>query len=260
MKLKKMLALLAVACIAAVSLAGCGGKKKLVVSLNAEFKPWEYIDDDKNIVGADVDLMKMIGEKLGMEVEFQNTEFDGVIAAVTSGTCDAACSGLTINPGREKSLDFSTPYYTGAAQILIVRKDDTVFTGTTKEELDQQLKNKKIGVCTSFTGQFYAEGSEDWGFEKIEGATVKVYENVSLAAEDLKNGQIEVIIMDDSVAKETVSANAETLKIIDVALTVEKYGIGVKKGDTEMLEKINKALKELEDSGELKKLLEKWNV
>ena len=123
---------------------------------------------------------------MGMKIKFENMEFDSVLVSIASGSCDAAIAGLTINDNRKKSVDFSTPYYIGASQILIVREDDDVFTGTTKEELDEQLKNKTIGVCIAFTGEAYAEENE-WGFKGIEGADVKVYDNASTAAEDLKN-------------------------------------------------------------------------
>ena len=103
-----------------------------------------------------MDIIRAIADKLDMEVEIQNMEFEAVLSALVSKTCDVAISGLTINQTREKQVDFSDPYYK-TAQVLIVRSDDTVFTGTNKEELDAQLKNKKIGVCTGFTGQQYVD-------------------------------------------------------------------------------------------------------
>lgn len=243
------------------SLAACsGGEKVLKVATNAEFEPFESLDADGNFVGFDIDLMNAIGEKIGYKIEFDNMEFDGVVAAVTQGSCDAAISGLTINEKRSKSVDFCDAYYSGAAQILIVAADDTYYTGKTKAELDNQLKNQKIGVCSGFTGQAYAEGDEEWGFEKIEGATVKIYENVSLAIEDLKNGTITSIIMDDSVAKEAASQNSDDVKVIDVALTIEEYGIAVEKGNTELAEKINKAFKELKEDGTYDNLLKKYEL
>ena len=261
--MKRILALLLCVSLLAVFAAGCGKEEKttLKVATNAEFEPFEFLDSETGeVIGFDADLAKLIAEKLGYEVEFQNMEFEGVLAAVTSGTSDIAVSGLTINAKRSKSVDFSEPYYEGAAQILIVRSDDKVFTGTTKEELDEQLKGKKIGVCSGFTGASYANGDEEWGFSPIENAEVKTYDNISLAIADLKNSAIDVIIMDDSTAKEAASTdeNKAAVKVIDVPLTVEAYGIAVKKGDTEMKEKIDKALSELEESGELDKLKEQW--
>lgn len=242
---------------------GCGSKKNstLIVATNAEFEPFEYLDKDGKATGFDIDLIKAVAEKMGYDdVKVDNMEFDGVVAAVEQGACDVAASGLTINAKRKKSVDFSDPYYSSAAQILIVAKNDTYYTGTTKEELDEQLKNQKIGVCSGFTGQKYAEGDEEWGFKKIEGADIKIYDNLSNAIDDLKNGTINTIIMDNKAAEEAASQNSDAIKTINTPLTVEQYGIAVKKGDSEMLEKVNSALKELESEGKIKELLDKYNI
>ncbi len=262
-KLAKILCLLMAVCMA-FAFTGCGEsketeKKVLTVATNAEFPPFESLDSDGNLTGFDVELMEAIGEKIDREIKFDNMEFDGVVAAVSGGTCEAAISGLTINAKRSKSVDFCDAYYSGAAQILIVAADDEYYTGTTKEELDSQLKNQTIGVCTGFTGQAYAEGDEEWGFEKIEGATVKIYENISLAIADLKNGTINSIIMDDSTAKEAAEENKE-VKVIDIPLTVEEYGIAVEKGNIELVEQINNALAELKADGTYDNLLTKYEL
>ncbi len=265
--MKKILALVLAVALFVTCFASCSQKADengivgdtLYVATNAEFEPFESLDADGNLVGFDIDLMNAIGKKLGYKIKFNNMEFDGVVAAV-GGDCDAAISGLTINAKRKKSVDFCDAYYSGAAQILIVGKNDTYYTGTTKAELDEQLKNQSIGVCSGFTGQFYAEGDEEWGFKKIEGANIKVYDNVSLAIADLKNGNISTIIMDDSTAKEAAEANADSVKVIDVPLTVEEYGIAVKKGNDKLKEKINKAFAELKEDGTYDKLLAKYEL
>jgi len=257
---------LALAVCMVLTCAACGGseedsKKVLNVATNAEFEPFESIDEKTGeLVGFDIELMQAIGDKIGYTVKFDNMEFDGVVAAVTQGSCEAAISGLTINAKRSKMVDFCDAYYSGAAQILIVAKDDSHYTGTTKEELDKQLKNQTIGVCSGFTGQFYAEGDEEWGFKKIEGANIKIYENISLAIKDLENNNISAIIMDDTPAKEAVAQNADSAKVIDIPLTVEEYGIAVEKGNTDLAKKINKALKELKEDGTYDKLLAKYEL
>ncbi len=244
--------------------AGCGEKadetKTLKVAINAEFEPFESIGTDGNYVGFDIDLMNAIAEKIGYTVEFDNMEFDGVIAAVSSGSCDIAISGLTINAKRSKSVDFSDAYYSGAAQILIVGADDKHFTGTTKEELDKQLEGQTIGVCSGFTGQSYVEGDSEWGFTAVKDAKVKIYENISLAINDLKNGNVTAIVMDDSVAKEAVAQNSDVAKVIDIPLTVEEYGIALQKGNTELKETIDGALAELVEEGKVDELLEKYEL
>ncbi len=263
--MKKILALV-LAGIMLLSFAACGGNKPadektvLKVATNAEFEPFESIDSKtQEIVGFDIDLMNAIAEKINVEVKYENMEFDSVVASIPTGTCDLAISGLTINAKRQKSVDFADPYYEGAAQILIVAADDKTFTGTTKEDLDKQLEGKSIGVCSGYTGVAYAEGDEEWGFPGIKDANIKTYDNVSLAIKDLENGTINAIIMDDSTAKEASAANKST-KVIDVPLTIESYGIAVKKGNTELIEKINTALAELKADGTYDKLLETWGL
>lgn len=259
--MKKLLASLLMLVMLVGCLAGCGAESnKLLVATNAEFEPFESLDKDGNPVGFDIDLMNAIAEKIGYEVQYENMEFDGVVAAVASGTTDVAISGLTINAKRSKSVNFSDAYYSGAAQILIVGKDDTYYTGTDKAALDEQLKGQNIGVCSGYTGEFYAKGDEEWGFKKIENAKVNIYENISLAIADLKAGNINAIIMDDSVAKEAAAANADVAKVIDIALTVEEYGIAIAKGNDELKEKIDNALAELVKDGTVDNLLEKYEL
>ena len=257
--MKKLLALLIVFTFV-LSFASCSSDSTtLKVATNAEFEPWEYLDENQQPTGFDIDLMKAIGEKIGMEIKFSDMKFESVVASIPSGTCDVAISGLTINATRQKSVDFSTPYYSGASQILIVKNDDTVFTGTTKEELDEQLKGKTIGVCKNFTGEAYANGDEDWGFTKVENATVKSYDSIGLAIADMKNGNIDVIIMDDTPAKEAANGD-EAIKVVDVPLTTESYGIAIKKDNTELKEKIDNAIQQLFDDGTIDDLLAKWKL
>ena len=137
-----------------------------------------------------------------------------------------------------------------------------MFTGATKEELDEQLKGKKIGVCTGYTGQQYVEGDPDWPFEPIENAQAVIYDNISLAIQGLKDKAVDVVMMDDAVAKQAAAAdqNKDAVRIIDVKLTDERYAIGVQKGNTELMEKVNKALEELRSEGEIAKILAKYDM
>ena len=145
------------------------------------------------------------------------------------------------------------PEFCGVVKDFLIVIED-------KATLDKQLKGQKIGVCSGYTGQFYAKGDAEWGFKKIEGATVNIYENISLAITDLKAGNINAIIMDDSVAKEAVAANADAVKLIDTALTVEEYGIAIDKTNKKLKKEVDKALNELVKDGTVDKLLEKYDL
>ena len=255
----KILSLLIAFVLMVSVFTACDKENKLIVATNAEFEPFEYKDNKDNLIGFDIDLINKIAEKIDMEVEFKNMEFDSIVGSVQSGASSVSVSGMTITEKRLKNVDFSDPYY-NASQVVIVRTDDTVVTGTTKEEIDEQLKNKTIGVCAGFTGGTYVEGDEKEDIKPIEGATKKEYDNINLAMQDLKNGQIDAIIMDDVVAKRAAEAeqNKKDVKVINVPLTTEQYGIAIGKDKTELKDKINKALKELKDEGFIDELIERW--
>ena len=263
MKGKKIAALLMAAVLLMAAMTGCSGSGDngtLKVATNAEFDPWEYLENGE-FVGADMDIIRAVADKMGMKVEIQNMEFEAVLSALVSKSCDVAVAGLTVNKKRAEQVDFSNAYYK-VSQMLIVRNDDTVFTGATKEELDEQLKGKKIGVCTGYTGQQYVEGDPDWPFEPIENAQAVIYDNISLAIQGLKDKAVDVVMMDDAVAKQAAAAdqNKDAVRIIDVKLTDERYAIGVQKGNTELMEKVNKALEELRSEGEIAKILAKYDM
>lgn len=258
---KRVFCIVMVCMLSMVLLAGCSQNENVLkVATNAEFPPFEEIQDGE-YVGFDMDLIRLIGEKLGYEVQIDNMEFDSVVGSLPAGTHNVAISGLTITPTRSKSVDFSDSY-NETAQILIVKSDDTMFTGTDKATLDEQLKNKRIGVCIGFTGEKYANGDDELGYAAIEGAEVTSFDNVSLAVTELKNGNLDVIIMDDTVAKNVAEsdANKADVKVIDIPLTTEYYAIAVKKGNTELKDKINEALKEIKDSGKLDELIDTWGI
>lgn len=261
MKKKLLILLCALLITVPVVASGCNAKKsnKLTIATNAEFEPFE-MQKDGEIVGFDIDLINEIAKKLNMEVELNNMEFDGIVAAIQSKTYKAAISGMTITPKREKSILFSIPYYS-TTQVLITKKDDTVFTGTTKKEIDAQLVGKKLGVCSGFTGEAYVNGDEDMGLEAIKDAKAVTYDNISLAVTDLKNGNIDAIVMDKIVAQNAAAASENSdIVVKDITLTTEEYAIVINKDDKELKAKIDKALGELIDSGKVEELYKKWEI
>jgi len=260
--IKKVMVTLVLTMTAAFILAGCGAKDEntLTVATNAEFEPYEFLEDGE-YVGFDIDLLKMIADKMGKEVVYQNMDFDGVIGAVQSGTCDIAISGLTITPSRAKSVNFSTPYIQ-AAQYLIVNIDDEIFTGATKEELDAQLVGKKIGVCAGFTGEKYVVGDESLEYEAIADAEAVIFDNISFAVTALKNGSIDAIVMDDIPSMKVAASdeNKNDIKTIEIALTVEEYAIAVQMDNADLKNEIDAAMQELIDDGSVADLLKKWEI
>lgn len=251
---KNVIAMVGVACVAALltACAGSGTKTettaagqkeaagKLVMVTNAEFPPYEYYDKNE-IVGIDADIARAIADKLGMELDIQDMAFDSLIPAVQSGKADFTAAGMTVNEDRKKNVDF-TDTYAEAAQVIIVKEGSEIKT-------PDDLTGKKIGVQTGTTGDIYADD--------IENAEVKRYNKGMEAVMALTQDKIDAVIIDREPAKVFVKENAG-LVILDEAFTEEEYAIAVKKDNKELLDKINGAIKELKESGELKKIVDKY--
>ena len=251
--MKKLLALL-LAVILVLSLAACTSTAKddepasdaseaakLTMATEATFPPYEYYDGDA-IVGIDVEVAQAIADKLGMKVEITDMEFDSLIPALQSDTIDVALAGMTVTPERQESVDFSDSYAKGV-QVIIVPEGSDI-------QSPDDLEGKNIGVQTGTTGDTYCTG--DYGQEHV-----KQFNNGPLAVAALVNGQIDCVVIDQEPAKNYVAANSG-LKILDTAYADEDYAIAIKKGNTELLDKVNGALKELGEDGTLQSIVDKY--
>ncbi len=243
--MKRLLSLLMVAILllGAVSLSSCAKSTTYIIATDATWAPFEYRDDNNNIVGFDIDLMNAIADKAGIKIEFQDVGFDALLAGMAQGTYDAAISSITITEDRAKSMLFSDPYFV-AGQNIVVQKSNTAITG------QDSLKGKKIGAQLGTTGETLAK--------EIEGSDVKSYNQIGLAIQDLLNGQIDAVICDTPIAQGYVNKNAATLKMIGEALTTENYGIAVAKGKTDLLNKINQGLAAIKADGTVNQITLKW--
>ena len=236
---KILVCLLSVA--AMLSLCACGGSSnKLVMSTNAAFPPYEYVEG-KEIVGIDAEIAKLIADDLGKELIIEDMAFDSIIAAVQSGKADIAMAGMTVTEDRKQNINFSDPY-TEAAQVIVVKSDSDV----TKPD---DLTGKTIGVQIGTTGDIYAED--------IEGATIERYSKYFEAINALTQDKIQAVIVDREPGKVFVTENPD-LKMIDEEFTVEQYAIGVAKDNTQLLDDINASLKKLQESGKIDEIINKY--
>ena len=213
------------------------------VATDATWPPFEIVDEaTKEIVGYDIDLFNAIAEKANLKIEFINTPFDSVLSGM--GTCqfDAAISAMTITEERKKSFDFSDPYI-NAGQIVVVQSSSDI---TSKDG----LVGKTVGAQLGTTGEIEAK--------KIANTTVKPYDTVDLAFLDLANGQIDAVIADYPTALGFVAKSPDKIKAVGDVFTDESYGIAVCKGNTELVTKINDALKQVVAEGKLVELEKKW--
>ena len=215
---------------------------KLVMATNAEFPPYEYHDGDA-IVGIDAEIAKAIADELGMELEIEDIAFDSIIPEIVSGKADMGLAGMTVTEDRMQSVDFSDTY-AKASQKIIVTEDSEIAS-------PDDLKGVIVGVQLGTTGDIYVSDLE------ADGTTVERYSKGFEAVQALSQGQIDAVVIDGEPAK-TFVAETEGLKILEESFTDEEYAIAVKKGNTELLEKINGALKTLKDNGTLDEIVAKY--
>ena len=273
----KKLAKVAVATILAAStacaFASCAPDNAIYVTTNAYFAPFEYFDSSMNIKGVDVDIMNMVGERLGRPVKFENTDFEYVLPNVAQGTkYDCGAAGITITPARQEMVDFSNPYYT-SVQYVIFKADNTSFT--VNEATDgtacvfwSDLMDKAIGVQRDTTGHIYVDlemtgdhgpevAPEDAYYGALEGTsgTLTPYDDANLAVNAIGSNHIDAVVVDELPAQYICSRNSSYVCYalyydVDTA-TEEEYAIAVHKGQTELLNAINAVLADLGRQGVL---------
>jgi len=229
-------------------LSGCGasGGDVIRVATDATWPPFESIDDEtKQLVGLDIELMRAIAERANFQVEFINVSFDTLLTGMARCQYDAAISAITITPDRAVDFAFSAPYF-AAGQVVVVRADNQDISG------HNDLSNKVVAVQFDTTGDVEAQ--------KIEGAIVHRYDDIELAFQDLMNGQIEAVIVDNPLALGIVGKYPDLLTTVGDAFTDENYGIAVCKTNTELVERINSALGELISEGYIDELTQTWIV
>ena len=246
---KKLLSLVLVAAMA-LAVVACGakedaetpaeGKEVLVMATNAEFPPYEFYEGQK-IVGIDAEIAAAVAEKLGCELKIEDMAFDSIIAAVSSGKADFGLAGMTVTEKRLESVNFSDTY-AHATQVVIVPEGSAI-TGVA------DLDGKKIGVQLGTTGDLYAG--------EIADATIERYNKGFEAVQALSQGKIDAVIIDNEPAKVFVAEN-EGLVLLDEAFTEEDYAMAIAKENTELLEKVNKALAELKEDGTLQAIVDKY--
>ena len=224
------------------------GGLHLVVATDATWPPMEYVDESsKDIIGFDIDLFKAVADAGGFTVEFKNTAWDGIFAGLAGGKYDAIISSVTITDERKKEMDFSQPYI-NAGQILVVPND--MKGVTVLADMDGMAVGAQIGTTGSFE------------IENILGMkSLKTYDEIGLAFEDLVVGRIDGVVADTPVAADFALQNDSykgKLKIVGEPFTEEYYGICVQKGNTEVLDAINAGLDKVLGTSTYENIEKKW--
>lgn len=244
---KTLLCLVLIAC--ALSAVFAGGQKeggKIIIATDATWPPMEFVNQSKEIVGFDIDLMNLAAKEGGFEVEFVNTAWDGIFAGLANEQYDAVMSSVTITEERKETMDFSISYI-NAGQVLIVQQSTSGVT------VLADLKGEAVGAQIGTTGAME--------IDKVAGVETKTYDELGLAIEDLVNGRIAGVVADTPIAADYVLQNDEysgKLKIVGEPFTDEFYGVAVKKGNSKVLDVINAGLKKVLDKGLDEGLKDKW--
>jgi polar amino acid transport system substrate-binding protein len=247
---RRTLIVVSILILASMLLSACqSAGKKVKVVMDATWPPFEMVDEKtKDLKGFDIDLMKAVAAKEGLDIEFVNITFDSALAGLAQCQYDAMASAVTITDERKKSMLFSDPYF-AAGQIVTVNKSNTDIKGK------DDLAGKKIGAMIGTTGAIESEKIRD-----AKGAQYKAYDTIDLAFLDVMNGQLDAVIADNPLAIGFVGKNPEKLKVVGNIFTDENYGIAICNKEPELQEKINKGLKAVMGEGLIDKLTKQWLV
>lgn len=245
------------AALLSLGLAACGGSAapkaagapelktvsegKLIMCTNAEFPPYEYHESNE-IVGIDVEICGAIAEKLGLELEIEDIAFDAIIPEIVSGKADLGAAGMTVTEDRQQNVDFSDTY-AHATQVIIIREGSEIAG-------PEDLPGKLVGVQQGTTGDLYI--SDDLGDEAVER-----YAKGMEAVQALSQSKVDAVVIDRETAKQYVK-QVSGLEILDASYTDEEYAIAVKKGNTELLDAVNSAIRELKEEGRFDEIVAKY--
>ena len=231
-KVVKLLGVLMLMLCFAFTANGAEKKEKLYVGTNAEFPPFEYLEEGK-VVGFDIDFINAIGEVMGKEIVVKDMSFDGLLPALQTNKVDVVVAGMTATEERKKAVNFSQPYYSANQVIILAEGNNDI-----KDFAD--LKGKKVAVMLGFTG--------DVVVSEMEAAYAGIMA--------LQNGKVDAVVLDSETANNYVAKNSG-LKLAEGKGEAEDYAIAVKKSDAKLLEEINAAIDQIKADGTFGKIIEK---
>ena len=214
---------------------------KLTMATNAAFPPYEMTTDAGEFEGIDIETAQAIADKLGLELQIDDMDFDAALLAVQQGKADIVMAGVTVTDERKAVMDFSDSYATGIQSIIVPEGSDIASP--------DDLAGKKIGTQRGTTGYIYC--SDDFGDENVVA-----YDDGLTAVQALNNGQVDAVVIDNAPAQEFIAANPG-LKILDTSYAEEDYAIGMAKGSS-LEDAVNAALKELKADGTLQAIVDKY--
>ncbi len=221
---------------------------KLIMATNAAFPPYEYIEGG-NVAGIDAEIAAAIADKLGLELQIDDMEFDSITGAIANGKADMGLAGMTVTPDRQEEVNFTVSYATGV-QVIIVAEDSAI---TSVDDLFAEGASHVIGVQRNTTGDLYT--TDD--IEKKGLGTIDRYSKGADAVQALKTGKVDCVVIDNEPAKAFVQ-EVEGLKILETEYITEDYAIAMSKSNAELYEAVNSTLQELINDGTVKRIIDKY--
>ncbi len=242
--IKKTMAIALIALTLVGLLAGCAKKQTFVVGLDDEFPPMAFRDENNEIVGFDVDLAKEVGRRLGVEVTLQPIDWSTKELELNSGRIDLIWNGLTITPQRQEEMLVSRPYLANNQVLMVIAG-----SGFTAKS---DLIGKNVGVQTGSSAEIALAADE-------LGSKVKItqFTNNVMALQDLKIGRLDAVILDEVVARYYLTKE-DAYMMLEDSLAAEEYGIAFKKGNTQLHDKVMKAIDEMLEDGTAAEISSKW--
>ena len=219
--------------------------KELVVGSSATYRPFAYETPTKEIVGYDIDIIKAVAQKAGLQIKIVNTPWTGIFAALNNGDVDLVISGVTINEKRKQSYDFTAPYFE-ARQLIAVNKDSTV-------KSLKDLAGKKVSVVTGSTADDIA--SREFGKTSPD---IRRFESTPVIISELANGGVDAAIGDNGVIAFRTPEHKHLKTVADANFPKEFFGIVVKQGNKALLDKLNTGLAAIKADGTYAQIYKKW--
>lgn len=214
---------------------------KLTMATNAAFPPYEMTTDAGEFEGIDIETAQAIADKLGLELQIDDMDFDAALLSVQQGKADIVMAGVTVTDERKAVMDFSDSYATGIQSIIVPEGSDIASP--------DDLAGKKIGTQRGTTGYIYC--SDDFGDDNVVA-----YDDGLTAVQALNNGQVDAVVIDNAPAQEFIAANPG-LVILDTSYAEEDYAIGMAKGSS-LEDAVNSVLEELKADGTLQAIVDKY--
>ncbi|WP_019635952.1 amino acid ABC transporter substrate-binding protein [Paenibacillus fonticola] len=252
MKRNRLVVLGLIVAVMIAALVGCsssGGAKddgKLIIGVDDKFAPMGFRDEKNELVGFDIDFAKAVGEEMGMEVTFQPIEWKTKESELNSGRIDLIWNGYTITEERKEMVLFTKPYLENSQMIITLADSDI--------QSIADLAGKNVGLQSMSSAEIALEANP----VHAEVKSISEFTDNVLALTDLKIKRLDAVIIDEVVARYYMSKEEGTFRLVEESLAPEEYGIGVKKGNEALLEKLQKAIDTLNDNGKAAEISKKW--